>query len=400
MSRRALVVRLDSAGDVLLAGPAVRAVAAGADHVTLLVGPRGEQAARLLPGVDEVVVWPCPWIDATPPPARRADVDAIVDRLARGRYQDALILTSFHQSPLPTALLLRLAGVRRIAAVSEDYPGTLLDVRHRLDETERHSGPLHEVRRALSTAAALGYPLPVGDDGRLAVRWPLPDPAPLLGAAIARAVGRYVVLHPGASVPARAWPARRFAVLAGALAEGGRPVVVTGGPGEARLTAAVSVTGRVRANAPVRDLGGRTDLAALAGVLAGAAVVVSGNTGPAHLAAAVGVPVVSLFAPTVPAERWAPYTDRLALLGNQAIECAGCRARGCPVPGHPCLDPVSPAAVLAAIDRVTADPAAPGGGAVPPAAAGATAMAAAAGVAARPSGAPAARWSSARGSAT
>ena len=45
---RALVVRLDSDGDVLLAGPAVRAVAAGSDHVVLLVSPAGEQAARSL----------------------------------------------------------------------------------------------------------------------------------------------------------------------------------------------------------------------------------------------------------------------------------------------------------------------------------------------------------------
>ena len=43
--RTVLVVRLDSAGDVLLAGPAVRAVAAQADRVVLLAGPRGRAAA-------------------------------------------------------------------------------------------------------------------------------------------------------------------------------------------------------------------------------------------------------------------------------------------------------------------------------------------------------------------
>ena len=52
MTRRVLVTRLDGAGDVLLAGPAVRAVAAGPDtEVTVLCGPAGEAAARLLPGV-------------------------------------------------------------------------------------------------------------------------------------------------------------------------------------------------------------------------------------------------------------------------------------------------------------------------------------------------------------
>jgi ADP-heptose:LPS heptosyltransferase len=57
----------------------------------------------------------------------------------------------------------------------------------------------------------------------------------------------------------------------------------------------------------VLDLGGRTSFAELAEVLAGADAVVVGNTGPAHLAAAVGTPVVSLYAPTVPAVRWRPW---------------------------------------------------------------------------------------------
>jgi hypothetical protein len=61
---------------------------------------------------------------------------------------------------------------------------------------------------------------------------------------------------------------------------------------------------------------------------------------------------VSLFAPVVPAGRWAPYGVPSVLLGDQAAACAGSRARACPVPGHPCLAGVSPAAVVAAVDRL------------------------------------------------
>lgn len=127
---KALVTRLDSFGDVLLAGPAVRAVAARAGHVTVLCGPHGAPAARLLPGVDDVLVWDSPWTGFQPPEVSREQVDALVTAVDA---DTALILTSFHQSPLPTALLLRLAGVRVIAADSEDYPGSLLDVRHHRD---------------------------------------------------------------------------------------------------------------------------------------------------------------------------------------------------------------------------------------------------------------------------
>jgi ADP-heptose:LPS heptosyltransferase len=242
----------------------------------------------------------------------------------------ALLLTPFHQSPLPLALLLRLAGVGWIGAISEDYPGSLLDLRHRIE------GDLPEAQRALHLARAAGYRLPAGDDGRLAVRRPLPDVEHLTGAP------GYVMVHPGASAPARQWPARHCARAVRALAAVGHRVVVTGSDRERQLTAEVAGTTGV-------DLGGSTDLRTLAAVLDGACVVVAGNTGPAHLAAAVGTPVVSLFAPVVPAARWAPYGVPTVLLGDQQAPCRDSRARHCPVPGHPCLSGVEPADVVAAV---------------------------------------------------
>jgi ADP-heptose:LPS heptosyltransferase len=328
MSGHVLVARLDNEGDVLLAGPAVRAVAAGAERVTLLCGPRGTQAAAMLPGVDDVMVRRAEWIDPHPEPVDRASIDAFVDDLAARGFDEAILLGSFHQSPLPLALLLRMAGVPRIAATSVDYPGSLLDVRHRI------SDDVHEVERSLSLVETLGYALPGGDDGALRVR--RPGDAPL---------GRgYVVVHPGASVPARAWEPDRNADLVRALAALGRRVVVTGAPGERALTALV-------AGEDGTDLGGATDFAGLADVLAHADCVVVGNTGPAHLAAAVGTPVVSLFAPTVPPVRWRPWRVPHELLFVD-VPCAGCRARECPLPGHPCLAGVSVDAVVAAVGRL------------------------------------------------
>ncbi|MGI5379978.1 glycosyltransferase family 9 protein [Streptomyces sp. CA-251387] len=329
---KSLVVRLDSFGDVLLAGPAVRAVAAHSSHVTLLCGPRGEPAAHLLPGVDEVTVWESPWEGFDPPTVQEADVDGLVRRLKDAAFDAALVLTSFHQSPLPTALLLRLAGVPRIGADSVDHPGRLLDVRHR-----RLPGR-HEAEAALDTAVAMGFPPHPGDDGRLRVL-PPPDTIALTGN------GPYVVLHPGATAPARAWSPERCAEAVELLADAGHRVVVTGGPDEAALTRKVSGGTAV-------DLGGRTAPRTLAGVLRTADVVVCGNTGPAHLAAAVGTPVVSLFSPVVPAERWAPYGVPSVLLGDQNAPCADTRALHCPVPGHPCLDEVTAHDVVAAVQKL------------------------------------------------
>lgn len=317
MRPHVLVARLDNVGDVLLSGPAVRAVAGAASRVTYLAGPRGASAARLLPGVDEVIVFAAAWIDADPQPVEPASITALVDELAALGVDQALILTSFHQSALPLALLARLAGIPVIVATSVDYPGSLLDVRHLPDED------MHEVERSLSLAATLGYRLPADDPGCLAVRLPEASSAPVGPAS------PYVVVHPGATVPARTWAPEHHARLVQALVSRGHQVVVSGAWDEKGLTAQVAGTAPpgpwmesagtapqgqetglahpgltdLRGQPGVTDLGGRTDLVELALLLAGAQVVVVGNTGPAHLAAAVGTPVVSLFAPTVPARR-------------------------------------------------------------------------------------------------
>jgi ADP-heptose:LPS heptosyltransferase len=244
------------------------------------------------------------------------------------------------------ALVLRMAGVARIAAISEDYPGALLDVRH------PPTGDIPEAERNLSLVRAAGFELPPGDRGRLAVTTALPDSRELTGN------GPYLVLHASASVPARGPSAEKAAAIAAALAAAGHRLVVTGSAAESALTGAVWRAAAGESGRWPVDLGGRTSLAMLAAVLAGADVVVAPNTGAAHLAAAVGTPVVSLFAPVVPAARWAPYGVPAIVLGRQDAPCAGSRARVCPVPGHPCLELIDPDEVVAAVADLAGRPAA------------------------------------------
>jgi ADP-heptose:LPS heptosyltransferase len=327
MTTNVLYVRPDGLGDVVLAGPAIRAVAASGADVTLLCGPAGVPVGHRLPGVSAVMEARLGWIDAEPRPITRRGTEALVEAIASRTFDAAVVGTSFHQSPLPTALVLRMAGVPTIGAISVDYPGALLDVRHHVEDD------LHEVERALSLVSAMGYRLPADDSDALQLR-----------DAPARTSEGYVVVHPGASVPARTWAPQRWRAVVDTLVRRGYRPVVTGGDTERELTAYVA-----GCDARAREAGGLHDLDTLLGIIAGADAIVVGNTGPAHLAAALGTPVVSVFAPTVPAWAWRPWRVPHVVLGDQSIACAGCRARECPVPGHPCIGSVRTDDVVVAL---------------------------------------------------
>ncbi|WP_336159554.1 glycosyltransferase family 9 protein [Amycolatopsis sp. VC5-11] len=125
---------------------------------------------------------------------------------------------------------------------------------------------------------------------------PPPGPSPAPGA---------VVVHPGATFPARRWPPERFAEVARDLAAAGHRVVLTGAAAERELAEEVAARAGL---GPEAVLAGATGLAELAALVAEAALVVCGDTGVGHLATAFGTPSVLLFGPTPP-RCWGPPPD-------------------------------------------------------------------------------------------
>jgi ADP-heptose:LPS heptosyltransferase len=188
----------------------------------------------------------------------------------------------------------------------------------------------------------MGYQLPPGDDGGLALKDVPPHEA-------WSAHESYVVVHPGATVAARRWAAKKNARLVRELCERGYAVYVTGSVDEIPLTAYVAGGAGV-------DLGGRTTFAQFAAIVRDARAVVCGNTVASHVASAMRTPVVCIFAPTIPAVRFRPWKVAHALLGDQLAPCAGCRARICPVEGQPCLAGITPARVADAVDALAGAP--------------------------------------------
>jgi heptosyltransferase II len=154
--------------------------------------------------------------------------------------------------------------------------------------------------------------------------------------------GPLVGIAPGAAYGwAKRWPPDRVGALAARLArDAGASVVLVGAAADqdtvAEVTRAAFAAGAGARN--IIDLAGKTDLPALAGVLARCRAFVSNDSGAMHLAAAVDVPVVGIFGPT---REWAtsplpgPHGIRAAIVRTD-VWCRPCMLRTCPI-DHRCM---------------------------------------------------------------
>ena len=168
-----------------------------------------------------------------------------------------------------------------------------------------------------------------------------------------------VALMPGAEYgPAKRWPAPSFAVLARALAQAGRSVLLLGSAKERELGEEIRVPA---ASARVRNLCGETTLGDVVDLLAAADVAVSNDSGLLHVAAAAGTPVIAIYGSSSPTFT-PPLTARATIL-YRGIECSPCFARECPLGHLRCLREIEPGDVLEAVERALATPRARAAGA-------------------------------------
>jgi len=113
---------------------------------------------------------------------------------------------------------------------------------------------------------------------------------------------KIVGIHPGATWPAKMWPAERFAELIEKIStELKVQVVVTCGPGDLKLVDSISE--RVSGNAIFL---GTLRLRSLAAVLSFFSVYVANDSGPMHIAVAVGTKTLGIFGPGEE-NIWFPY---------------------------------------------------------------------------------------------
>jgi lipopolysaccharide heptosyltransferase II len=344
--RRLLALRTDNLGDLLMTTPALAALREGLPraHITLLGSPSGAAMAPHLPMVDEV--WTCrpPWMPgcdddgAAPGQAEQA----LVERLAAGNFDAAVIFTVCTQSALPAALVCRMAGIGQRLAHCRENPYALL-TDWVPDRDVVADGMRHEVARQLALVAAIGcttaddalrFPVSAADQRRARVR---------LAAEGVDGTRPFVLLHPGATAASRRWPAERFGRVAAAMAQCGWPAVLCGGADERALLSEARAAMAQQGAAPAPIVDGDLSLGELAALIDAAALLIANNSAPAHLAAALGTPVVDLYALTNP--QHTPWRGRSRVLSHD-VPCRWCLKSVCPEGHHACLRNVDEAAVV------------------------------------------------------
>lgn len=335
---RLLIVRFSSLGDIVLTSPVTRALRQAFPGAEIVFATKAvyEPLAIQLPGVNRVLsfesrqgLWPLIG------QVRREQFDSVVDLHAnlRSRWLTAL-------SGAGSAVRY---NKRRLARM-----GMTWGMRRSIPS--RHTIDLY-----LDTLTPFGIrvddrlpALMLSDTARdeVAIR---------LQAHGIRPVDRILGLAPGASSPPKRWPPRYFAQAADHFAEvRNTRTLLIGGPGDRETVQAVMAAMK----SSVIDWTSALDLSLLPAAIQRCQALISNDSGPMHIAAAVGAPVVGLFGPTHPCLGFAPPGPRSIPLSLD-LPCSPCSLHGdrpCHLKTHACLETLTAAGVIRAVDRLFTGP--------------------------------------------
>jgi heptosyltransferase-2 len=302
-------------GDAVMALPLIADLRRAWTSTKIVVAARPSVAPlfSMVPSVDGTVT-----LDGT----------ADVQRLAGGQFDAALLLPNSFAS----AWLVRRAQIRARWGYARDLRARLLT---RAIPRLRAYGHQVEYYQALGTALGVTAGPPFA-----AITVPADATERAEALLQQHGVGdtAFVVFAPGAAYGrAKQWPPARFAELARLLAVDRVATVLVGAKGD------VHACDEVARQAPAINLAGRTDLVALAGVLALSRAVVANDSGAMHLAAAVGARVTAVFGPTNDAKT-SPLraNDRAPapVVVSTDVWCRPCMLRECPI-DHRCMTRIS-----------------------------------------------------------
>ncbi len=304
-STNILCVRADNLGDVIMSGPAMRALKETFHcRITLLTSSAGFLITPHMDEVDDTIVCDLPWVKSDP--SGKPLTDLIAELKGRD-FDGAVIFTVYSQNPLPAALLLYMAGIPRRLAYCRENPYGLLT--HWIPDPEPLSLIQHQVVRDLNLVQHIhAYTdnnrlrLTFKEAERIALekklgKWGIPCGAP------------FIVIHPGVSEAKRQYPLREWKEIIKKLRQSpGLPMVISGSAADSALATDIAACG----DENCINAAGQLTIAEWIILIKKSAALLSVNTGAVHIAAAVDTPCLVLYALTNP--QHTPWKVRSAVL--------------------------------------------------------------------------------------
>ncbi|HET9952403.1 MAG TPA: glycosyltransferase family 9 protein [Candidatus Eisenbacteria bacterium] len=335
----ALVVRLSSLGDVILAAhvPSLLRAASPGRRVLFLTKERHADILRGHPDIDRFYVLEDRSGDpsAPAPLGVKGTVSDVRFALRRERLETIYDLQRNARSAAATG---SVAEARRV-------PFEKHGIRRRLMVHARwlRPAPLPPLLRRYRTLAGLPETAPLRPWLRDALTEQ--ERARARERVAVAAAGGFILVAPGARWATKRWPARHAAALGEATERTwGLRALYAVGPGES--AAARELAGALGAGGEARVLS--LGIREAAAVASHARAIVSSDSALLHFGPALGVPSVGLFGSTVPGFGFASGEPRDAVAEIE-LPCRPCDVHGkdrCPLRHHACMERLGPALVV------------------------------------------------------
>lgn len=327
--RQILLVMPTWVGDIVMATPFVAAVFARFPdaRICLLMNRHMRDLLAGSPWVEHCFFWP----PRRKTPEAKAQHKALIGELRAAHFDLCILLPN----SLRTGWLAFRSGARRRLGFNRDGRGLFLtDAVPVPNKTKGGYTPMPLVDYYAVLAQWLGCEHP-GD--RLTLYTTEEAQASvtrrLLEAGVA-GDGPLVTLCPGANFGAsKCWDPKRFAAVADRLVrEQGATIVISPGPGEEPLAAAITDTMQETSYLLIEPC---LSLGELKSLIARSQLLLGNDTGPRHFGRAFDVPRVTVFGPTE--QRWTDTSHGKESMCKVDVPCGPCHKKVCPLQEQVCM---------------------------------------------------------------
>ncbi|MBE9535673.1 MAG: lipopolysaccharide heptosyltransferase II [Proteobacteria bacterium] len=334
-----LIIQTAFLGDIILTTPLIINTKKRfpESRVTVLTTPQGSQILEGTDEIDDIISYDKKGADRGALP-----FFSLLKRLREAHFD---LCISPHRSFRTSTLIIGAAILDSVGF--SDASLSLIYKRRVFRDTS-----LHEVERCLSLLEPFGVK---GEDINKKPHLAISDSAKkscaiLLSKAGIKQGEPLVAIAPGSVWGTKKWPAENYAALADNLMNNSDiKVLLLGAPADREDGAKIADTCKNK----IIDLTGRTSLKELVATIDRCRLLIGNDSAPGHIATARGIPVVSIFGPTIPSFGYVPYGDKVTVL-EKDLPCRPCHHHGppeCPEKHFRCMTEISPEEVLRAASQ-------------------------------------------------